>query len=117
MVHFVYYQKQANIHNPPPTQHNSNISRQQRKEDMARQYTIMLMTLALSFLVCLILSVSLTFISLAFPQYAFVFYALAEICIIVNNSMNFVFYCISGEAFRKAFKKAIMKKCGISERQ
>ena len=86
------------------------IARQQRKEDTARQYTIMLMTLALSFLACLLVSITLTAYSLMYAQHARTFYALAETCIIVNNSMNFVFYCISGEAFRNAFKKAIKKK-------
>ena len=82
---------------------------------MARQYTIMLMTLALFFLLCMSTSIVFIFLSILHSEIGVFYGTLGEISVILNKSMNFVFYWISGEAFRNAFKLAVCGKRGRRE--
>ena len=86
---------------------------EKRKMQAERNYVIMLLFLTCSFSLFLIMGA-------VFYQYsknykleeATFFLVLAENSLIMNNSLNFVFYYMSGQMFRTAFKTAWSKIFG-----
>ena len=87
-----------------------------RKERNNRNYIIMLILLTVS---CSAASITIGTLNMVSKDkkakgemdLSKVLKAIIEIPKVFNNSLNFVFYCISGEMFRKAFVRAFFK-CG-----
>ena len=90
----------------------AKLERQKEEEINRRTYTKSIMLLTISFLVIAVLTAICGFRALnagrknRFSEKEFLF-ALINFLRILNGSLNFHFYCISGNIYRKAFMKAI----------
>ena len=85
---------------------------QERKRKCEKNYVVMLLFLTCSFLVLISTVAVINVLSLETSANSSQnedkknFYEIAtEIPMIMNNSLNFIFYAFSGRMFRKAFKK------------
>ncbi len=93
-------------------QSRRDTTQSQTKSKNERSYVLMLLVLTCSYLLLSCSNAALQMIligradGLTSAQTSFFEVAL-EIPVIFNNSLNFVFYFISGQMFRKAFKKAL----------
>ena len=90
-----------------PTKDAATLERERQKESRAREYTIFLICLTISYLVCY-LGVGI-FSSMAGwgAAYGDLLRVISKLFVIVNNSKNFIFYYMSGDAFRSAFKQVL----------
>ena len=93
---------------------NQVTTRQHQKQQNRRNYIIMLMCLTLAYLACsagLVVFFAMILLSDTLA-YVMLFQAFAEIWLIIRYSASFIFYCMSGRAYRLAFVSAIKTKRG-----
>ena len=88
---------------------SSKDNRERVKQQNRRNYITMLMFLSLAYIICSCGTTTFVMIFWFSENEAKVsfFKTAAEIWTILNNSTNFIFYCMSGSAYRTAFRNGI----------
>ena len=82
---------------------------QRQKEQNKRNYITMLLFMTTAYLFCVFMFFATTAIrrNTVEVEKKMMLLTFGELWLIMNNSTNFLFYFMSGHAFRKAFRKAI----------
>ena len=89
--------------------------READKERNRRDYTKMLISVTFSYLIISVALTSCSTLAIRFRKLnqidrSHFFIILKDLLQIINSSSNFVFFCLSGNAYRRAFKRAIKNK-------
>ena len=104
---------------PVPVTNDEKIRVEEKKAEAERDYVLMLLILTVSFLVFSLAAAVFVFLNIGLSSapepkkddLLELSENLVAFCLVINNSLNFIFYFIGGKMFRKALFVAIKKKC------